>query len=275
MTNLTVAVPRSAASRLRWALADAGTITRRALLHWRQQPGPIVVGLLFPVLLVLMFAYLFGSGIEVAGGGDYVDFLLPGMFVVTMFFGIEGTVITVFDDASKGVTDRFRSMPLAPSAVVAGRSAADMLYATLGLAVIVVCGLVLGWSWREGLGQALLAGGLLLLLRFSLIWVGIYLGLLIKSPQGVAAVQILVWPFVALTNAFTSTETMPGWLGTLAEWNPLSSTVTAIRDLFGNPGTGGDSWATQNAELMALAWPLLILAVFLPLAVRRYRALGD
>jgi len=260
--------------RLRWAVADGWTMTMRDLAHWARQPTQVVVGLLFPVLLVLMFGYLFGGGMVVPGGGDYREFLIPGMFAMTMLFGIEATFVSVTTDAARGVTDRFRSMPMAPSAVVVGRSGADMLNSALGLAVMIACGLAVGWGWRAGIGDAALAVALLLLLRFSLIWLGIYLGLATGSPEAVMALQILVWPLGFLSNAFVSPATMPGWLGTLAEWNPLSATAAAARQLFGNPGWGGDSWIAQHAVLMAAAWPLLLIAVLFPLSVRRYRRLS-
>lgn len=263
--------------RMRWALSDAWTVARRDLIHWIRQPFGIVVTLLFPVMLVLMFGYLFGGAMSVPGesasGSNYREFLLPGMFAMTMAFGLEATMTSVATDAAKGVTDRFRSMPMSPSAVVLGRSIADMLNSILGLTVMVACGLLVGWRWHGSLGEALLAVGLLLLLRFSLLWVGIYLGLVAKSPEAVVAVQILVWPILFLSNTFVAPETMPGWLGAISEWNPLSATVAATRELFGNPGWGGEAWISQNSLLMAVLWPLAILAVFFPLSVRRYRRL--
>ncbi|WP_248963355.1 ABC transporter permease [Sphaerisporangium perillae] len=262
------------ASRLRWALADGWTITHRDLSHWARRPAQVIVGLLFPVMVVLMFAYLFGGGMAIPGGGDYREFLMPGMFAMTMVFGVEATFTAVSADIAKGVTDRFRSLSMAPSAVVVGRCAADLLNSVLGLAVMIACGLAVGWRWHEGPGPALAAVGLLLLLRFALLWVGVYLGLVMNNPEAVMAVQILVWPLAFLSNTFASPATMPGWLGAIAEWNPMSATVSATRELFGNPGWGGDSWAAQNAPFLALAWPLLLLVVFFPLSVRRYRTLG-
>ena len=164
-------------------------------------------------MLVLMFGYLFGGAMSCRAGTpgrrDYREFLMPGMFAMTMAFGLEATMMSVSTDAARGVTDRFRSMPMAPSAVVLGRSIADMLSSALGLSVMVACGLLVGWRWHGSIGQALLAVGLLLLLRFSLLWVGIFLGLVVKSPESVAAVQILVWPVLFLSNTFVSPETMP------------------------------------------------------------------
>ena len=260
---------------MRYAMADGWTITRRDILHWTRDPGPVIVGLLFPVLMVVMFGYLFGGAMAVPGGGDgYREFILPGMFGMTMAFGLEATMIAVSTDAQKGVTDRFRSMPIAPSAVVTGRAGADMLNSVLGLAVIMGAGLLVGWSAHTGPLEVLAAVGLLLLLRFALLWLGIFLGLVIRGPESVVMVQILVWPVTFLSNTFVAPGTMPGWLGTIAEWNPLSSTVAATRDLFGNPSWGADSWVADHALLMAIVWPVVLIAIFFPLSVRRFQRLS-
>ncbi|GIJ45559.1 transport permease protein [Virgisporangium aliadipatigenens] len=253
-----------------WAIRDGWTITRRDLLHWRKDPGPVLIGLFFPVMLVLMFGYLFGGGMAVPGDGDYREFLVPGVFGMVMVFGIEATFTAVAADASKGVTDRFRSLPMAASAVVTGRAGADLLNSFAGLGVMVACGLVVGWRWHDGVGAALAGLGLLLYLRFALLWVGIWLGLVVKGPEAILALQILVWPIGFLSSAFVGPESMPGWLGTVAAWNPLSASVSAARDLFGNPNWGG----TGHDLLLAVAWPTLITAVFLPLSVRRYRRMS-
>jgi ABC transporter DrrB family efflux protein len=259
---------------LRWTVIDTWTLTRRALLHLAAQPGTVAVGLLFPVLMVVMFGYVLGGQMEVPAGESYLEVLLPGMFVLTVAFGLESTMIAVTTDAARGVTDRFRTLPMAPAAVVAARTVADLLFSTAGLAVMLACGLVVGWRFHEGLGEALLAVGLLLLLRLALVWVGVVLGLLAGSPEAVVAVQILVWPVAFLSNAFVSPDSMPGPLGTIAAWNPLSATVEATRRLFGNPTWGDGSWATEHATLLAVLWPVVILAVCVPLAVRLWRGLS-
>jgi ABC-type multidrug transport system permease subunit len=274
--TLTPAIPRTSRARIGWAVRDAWVITGRDLAHWRQQPGAVIANtLVFPVMIVLMFGYLLGGAMTVPGGGDYRDFLMPGMFAMTMVFGIGATLSAVSADAARGVTDRFRSMPMATSAVITGRAAADMLNSAAALAALTGCGYLAGWQPHRGAARALAALGLLLLLRFAFVWVGVYLGLrFYASPGAVTAVRTLEFPIGFLSNAFVAVSTMPGWLGAIAQWNPLSSTVTAARQLFGDPVGASPTWVTSHAVIMAVAWPLLLTAVFFPLSLHRYRTLG-
>ncbi|MEG3628436.1 ABC transporter permease [Streptomyces poriticola] len=248
------------------ALTDSWTMTRRELARWARQPVTVAVNLVFPVMLLLMFGYLIGGGRGVSG--DYVDYLVPGMLALTMAFGLEGTMIAVTQDLNKGVVDRFRAMPMAGGAVLVGRSAADMLQSALALAVLIGTGHALGWRVHGGPGAFLGAVGLLLLFRFAMLWIGIHLALVAGKPELVQAVQILVWPVGFLSNAFATPESMPGWLGTVVQWNPMSHTATAVRDLFGSAGAEpGHLWP-------AVLWSLALLAVFFPLAVRRFARLS-
>ncbi|RAO00269.1 Daunorubicin/doxorubicin resistance ABC transpor ter permease protein DrrB [Micromonospora saelicesensis] len=255
-------------------LADSGTLIWRGLARWRRDPGPLIASLGFNILIVLMFAYLFGGALQVPGGGSYREFLMPGMFVMTMVFGISLTTIAIAEDLERGVTDRLRSMPVSPLAPLAARAVADMLFAVVTLGVLLLTGLAIGWRAHGGVGATLAAVGLILLLRFALIWVGIFLGLVARGQTAVVAVQTLEFPLGFLSNAFVAPSTMPAWLGAVAAWNPLSATVGATRELFGNPGWGGDSWAAQHYPLLAVLWPLVLVAVFLPLSVARYRRLA-
>jgi ABC-2 type transport system permease protein len=275
MTVLAPQLPSSASARLWWVLRDGWTLARRELLHWRRNPTYIIGALAFPVLSILLFGYVFGSAMVVPGGGEYLQFLMPGMFAMTMVFGLGNTAIGVATDASRGITDRFRSMPMSQSGVVLGRSIADMINSLGDLVGLIVAGTVVGWRMTGSVGQSLAAVGLLLLLRFSVKWVGIYLGLLVPNPETVGALYGLLFPLVMIANTFVAPELMPGWLGTIAEWNPMSATVTATRELFGSPGlAGGGAWVTQNAMLMAVVWPLVLIAVFFPLSVYQYRRLS-
>jgi ABC-type multidrug transport system permease subunit len=274
---LAPATPRTFRSRIGWVISDTWVITCRDLAHWRRQPAAVIANtLVFPVMIVLMFGYLLGGAMTVPGGGDYREFLMPGMFAMTMVFGIGATLSAVSADAARGITDRFRSMPLATAAVIAGRAAADMLNAAAALAVLTGCGFLVGWQPHRGAARAAAALGLLLLLRFAFIWIGVYLGLrCYANPEALTAVRTLEFPIGFLGNPFVAVSTMPAWLGAVALWNPLSSTVTAARQLFGDPVGVNSYWITSHAILMATTWPLFITAIFFTLSVYQYRNLSS
>lgn len=265
--------PGPSARRVTTGLRDTVTLAGRVLRHWKRRPVSIALGLLFPVLLVVMFGYLFGGAMAVPDG-RYLDYLIPGMLAMTMLFGLESMVVAVTTDAARGVTERIRVMPVSTAAVLGGRSASDLLNAGVGMVVMAVTGLIVGWTPHRGVALTVAGFGLLIWLRFAFTWVGSYLGLVLKTPESAVAVQVLVWPVGFLSSAFVSPDTMPGWLGTIAAWNPLSATATAIRELFGNPTWNADHWADEHAVLLALIWPAVLTALFLPLAARRFRALG-
>jgi ABC-2 type transport system permease protein len=271
---LTPVIPRTPWQRMRWGVQDAWVVARRDSTHMIRQPTQVVANLMFPIVSVVMFGYVFGSAMSVPGGGDYREFLMPGMFGQAMMFGIGATVTAIVTDKALGITSRFRSMPMSRSGVVVGRSIADMLSSVLDLVVLVLCGLAVGWTWHGGLGAMLAALGLLLLLRFAFIWIGIYIGLVLPNAESSGAVWGLLFPLSMIANTFVAPQMMPGWLGVIAEWNPLSATVGAARELFGNPGLGGLTWASQHAVLLAVLWPIALVAIFLPLSVRRYRRLS-
>jgi ABC transporter DrrB family efflux protein len=257
------------------ALRDGWTMTKRNLSHVVRSPEEIAIYFSLPIMFVLVFGYVFGSGMMVPDDGSYREFLLPGVFAMTMLYGMGATGTAIAYDVGRGVVDRFRSMPVAQSALVVGRSVADLVRALLEITVLVVCGLAVGWQWHRGIGNALLAVGLLLMLRIAITWMGLYLGLVVRNPDTVGVIVFpLAFPLTAVSNVFVAPELMPGWLGTIAEWNPLSATVAAVRELFGNPGLGGDSWIAQHAMLMAVVWPVVLTAIFVPLAVGRYQHLS-
>ncbi|MFI7242684.1 ABC transporter permease [Streptomyces qinglanensis] len=263
-----------AGQRLYWAVADCWTIVRRDLTHLAKQPSIVAWQLGFPLVSVLLFVYVFGSAMEVGEGVDYKSYAMPGMFAMTMAFGFMNTAVAVAVDKERGVTDRFRSMPMAPSAVVTGRGVSDLLHAALDLAVLAAIALAIGWRSDGGLLSTVWAFVLLLLLRFALIWAGVLLGLLARNQESAGNLFAVAFPFGMVSSVFTPPSAMPDWLGTLAMWNPVSATANAVRELYGNPLPGGGSWIEEHAELMAVVWPLALTAVFLPLAVRRFQHLG-
>lgn len=249
-------------------------ITGRDLGHWVRQPWTPVFNLMFSVMLLLVFGKLFGGSMSVPGGGDYINFLVPGMLALTMMFGVAATATATADDIKKGVTDRFRSMPISSGAVSLGRTGADMAASAVELVVLLGAGLLVGWRPGTTATSFALAVLLLLTLRFSLIWLGIFLALSFRGEGSTAAVQVLVWPIGFLSSAIVSTATMPNWLGAVATWNPISATAAAARELFGNPTGITSGPLADNPALWAIAWPVLISAIFIPLAARAYRNLG-
>ncbi|SCL54760.1 ABC transporter efflux protein, DrrB family [Micromonospora eburnea] len=262
-------------TRLGWAVRDGWAMTGRNMWHVVRSPEEIILYFSLPIMFVLVFGYVFGSGMAVPGEGSYREFLLPGVFVMTMLYGLGATASSVAFDASRGVVDRFRSMPMARSALLTGRAGADVIRALLEMATLVVCGLLVGWRWRHGVADALAAVALILLLRMALTWIGILLGLAAPKPDAVGVIVFpLAFPLTALSNVFVAPDLMPDWLGAISAWNPLSATVAAARELFGNPGVGGESWAAQHALLLAVGWPVLLIVVVAPLAVRRYQRLS-
>lgn len=255
-------------------LRQGWIVTLRDLKHWVREPWTPIFGIAFSLMLLLVFGYLFGGAIEVPGGGDYLDYLLPGMFTLSMMFGVETTMAAVAEDAKRGITDRFRSMPISSVAVPLGRCGADLANSAVQLLVLMVGGLLVGWQVDDGLGRALVAVALLLWLRFAMLWIGIFLGVVLRGEGAQSAVQVLVWPLGFLSNLFVAPETMPDWLGFLAQWNPVSATAAAARELFGNPTGITDGVLADHAVLVAAVWPLVLTAVFLPLSARAYRNLS-
>lgn len=270
----------SITSRVRWAVIDCWTIVWQEITHLIRQPSTFAWQLGMPVVMVLMFVYVFGSAMDVTGMGagvGYVDYAMPGMFAITMAFGFMNTAYAVTLNKEKGFMDRFRSMPMSPSAVVTGRGVADIIHATVDLVIIVAIALLIGWRSGGGLTATFAAFGLLLWLRLALIFVGIYLGLLIKNTEAAGSLFGVAFPVGFISSVFAPPEMMPGWLGAIAAWNPISSTAGAIRELFETPGVevfAGGYWIENHAITAAVVWPAVIMAVFLPLAVRQFQKLS-
>lgn len=278
MTTLDLAIDPgdSLAHRAKWAVVDCWTIVWQELIHLLRQPSTFAWQLGFPVVMVLLFVYVFGSAMDVAGqgaGAGYVDYAMPGMFAMTMAFGFMNTAYAVTLRKEKGFVDRFRSMPMAPSAVVTGRGVADIIHATVDLVILVGIALVIGWRSGGSLTATLTAFGLLLWLRFALIFVGIFLGLLVKNTEMAGNLFALAFPFGMVSSVFAPPSLMPGWLGTIAAWNPVSATAGAVRELFESPAVTSGFWIESHAVAAAVIWPAVITLIFLPLAVRRFQRL--
>jgi ABC-2 type transport system permease protein len=273
MTTLTPSMSR----RLRWTFADGLTLVGRELGRLRQEPGELIGALVFPAIMVVLFGYVFGSAIQVPGGGDYREYLMPGLFSMVTFTAVTGVMARTAGDAARGVMDRFRSMPMARLAVPCGQTGADSLVGLPLLAVMVGAGLLVGWQPHRGLIPTVAAFGLMMLLRYALSWVGVYVGLVAKNEQVVVQVVVpLFLPFTMLSNSFVPTGGMPGWLRFLADWNPVSALTAASRELFGNPGapSGDVAWPLAHPVAAVLLWSAALLVVFVPLSLRAYMRRG-
>lgn len=241
----------------------------RTFGHWRAQPVPFLINLLFPTLVLVMMGGLLGGALA-ADLNSYFTYAVPGVLAVAMLFGLESTMLAITTDATSTITDRFRSLPISGISMPAGRCLADLTASVLCLAVTSTVGLLLGWRPTTVSGYAL-AAAVLLWCRFALLWVGLWAGLRARSVDVVATVQILVWPVSMLSSVFVDPATMPHWLATVAEWNPLSATATAVRELTGSPTFQATTWAGEHALLLALVVPAIGTAVFAPLTVHAYR----
>lgn len=269
---MTTTTPRTALPTSPGLMGSTLILTGRIVRSWRHQPATVITTWVFPAFVTLLFIGLFGGALDLPDGVRYRDFLMPGMLAVTMLFGLETTTLASAADASRGINDRFRSFPISSAAIVLGRCVADLLSSVVGLAVMVAFGLAIGWRPDTTPGAALAALALLLLLRFALLWVGVYVGYGATSVESVAYVQVLVWPVAFLSSVFVDPATMPAWLAAVAELNPVSATATTVRDLLGTA-----SWPSRVVPaglnpFLAVVWPAALTAIFAPLAARRFRA---
>ncbi|MET8723008.1 MULTISPECIES: ABC transporter permease [Streptomyces] len=247
-------------------LAMAGRQLRRV----RNSPGLAVLTQLMPVNMLLFFGYVFGSAIAMPGR-EYRAFLVPGLLVATAAGGLMTGMFQAAADTHRGVTDRFRSLPVSRAAVPLGQAVADLVVTTAGTVPLLLVGLAVGWRIEGSALAAAGAVGLLLLFRFACTCAGIFLGLLSRSEEAAGQLGASSFVLPLLSDAYIPTDHLPGWLRTLAEWNPISAVTTALRDLFGNaPVPPGAAWPVAHPVAGSLAWSLLLVAVFLPAAVRRY-----
>ena len=261
-------------SSISYAFADGVNIARRNVIKIKRVPEILVSVLITPLMLVVMFAYVFGSSIEIPGG-SYREFLIGGTFAMTLTFGATFTGLGLADDMQKGIINRFRSLPMSRSAVVFGRTASDVIYNVASLVIMAGAVLIVGWRIHNGPGSALAGFGLLLLFAYAISWVMAYIGLLVPSVEVVNNASFMViFPLTFIANTFVPAENLPTPLRIFAEWNPVSAVTQAARELFGNIPAGTPepgAWPLQNPVIYTLAWVVVTIAVFAPLAVHRYR----
>ncbi len=258
-------------------LTDGLVVAKRNLIKIKRVPDILVFTTLSPIMFVLLFAYVFGGAIDQEGGGaGYREFLIAGIFAQTVVFGATFTGYGLAQDIEKGIIDRFRSLPMSPSAVLAGRTFSDVLYNVITLVIMALTGLLVGWRIRTSVVDALLGFFLLLVFAYAISWIMAWIGMLVPSPEVVNnASFVVIFPLTFIANTFVPLETLPGPLKAFAEWNPISTVTQAARELFGNIPAGAapetSSWALQNPVVYTLLWAAAVLVVFVPLANAQYR----
>ncbi len=251
-----------------WWLRDSWEMMRRNLLHIRRTPELLLDVTLSPIMFVLLFNFVFGGAIDVGaeGGEDanYINFLMAGIFVQTIAFAVIYTSVLLANDLQKGMIDRFRSLPMAQSSVLTGRTLTDLLRAALAIAIMWIVGMLVGFRPEGGVIGSIAAVGLMLLFGFALSWVGVAAGALVRTPEALQGIIFAaVFPLTFVSSAFVPTTSMPDWLAWFAERQPMTLVVNAVRDL-----TLGIN--QYDAEIPAVIWSVAILAVAFPLGIWLY-----
>ncbi len=248
----------------KWTLSDIWIMTWRNLLKYQRLPQLLVFSTIQPVMFVILFVFVFGGAIPIPGV-DYVDYLIPGILVQSVIFGSTQTGIGLAEDLSKGMIDRFHSLPMARSAVLAGRTLSDSIRNIFVVFLMVGVGYLVGFDFKDGVLNAAFALFLIVLFGFCFSWVSANIGMLVRDVE-TAQVAGFIWvfPLVFASSAFVPVETMPDWLRTFAEISPMTVVINSARGL----SLGG---ATIDDILLSFLWMIIILSVFVPLAVYRYK----
>ena len=269
----TAAVPTT--RRLRRTLVHTGVITRRNLLANVRLPDVLILSTIQPVVFMLMFLYVFGGAIQgalpPAAQGEYVYWLIPGILAQSAVFGSAPTAYSLNNDVTKGVLDRFRSLPMARSAVLAGRTLSDLVRSAFILSLQLAVGILLGFRWQNGLAGLLAAMAVALAFGYACSWLMAYIGLTIRNSEAIqAAIYLVVFPMTLTSSVFLPTQTMPGWLQAFAEHQPITIIANALRGLTLGQGALPAGHTIAGETLLAIAWTAGILALFAPLAIRSY-----
>ncbi len=252
-------------SSLAYALSDTVVLAKRNLLRIPRAPDLLISFTVQPIMFVVLFVYVFGGAIETPGFEDYTDFLMPGIIVQTMSFGGFVTALGLAEDLKKGLVDRFRSLPMSRSAVLSGRTLADVATNCVSLAVMISVGLLVGFTFSASALEIVAGIGLMLLFGYAFSWVFAFFGLTASSAEAAQAIGFMaIFPLTFASSSFVPVESMPGWLEAFAEVNPFTTMTDAMRSLWVDTPAGDDIWG-------AVLWCVGLIAVFAPLSVARYR----
>jgi len=261
-------------SSLGLAFSDGAVVAKRNLIKIKRVPEVLIWTTMSPIMFVLLFAYVFGGQIGTAAGVSYREYLIAGVFVQTVIFGSTFTGAGLAEDMTKGIIDRFRSLPMAQSAVLIGRTGSDILYNSISILVMTIAGLIVGWRIRTGPIDAIQGFLMLLLFAYAVSWIMAYVGLKVSSVEVVQNASFMfIFPVTFIANTFVEIDRLPGPLRVFAEWNPVSSVAQTVREAFGNTAAGpqSDVWSLQHPVAYSVIWIAIILAIFVPVSVRQYR----
>jgi ABC-2 type transport system permease protein len=275
MTAITTAAVADGPHEPRGLLHDTWVIARRGLVHMKRQPEALSDATIQPIMFVLLFAYVFGGAIDVPGGGNYREFLMGGIMAQTIVFTAFGVAMSIANDRKNQAVDRFRSLPIAKGAVLGGHAVANLIKSLLPIAIMSLCGLLIGWRIRSSVVDAVAGYFLMVAFAFAMIWVGVLLGSLVGTPEGVQGIAfVALFPITFIASTFVPVASMPGPLKAVAEWNPVTTLSDALRELFGNPNTPtqpGDAWSIAHPVAYTWLWIIGVVVVCAPVAVRVYQ----
>jgi ABC transporter DrrB family efflux protein len=273
MSTQSIVVPRG---RMSQAVSDGLVVAWRNLKRIPRIPELAIFAILQSIMFVLLFAFVFGGAIPLPDGGSYREFLMPGIFAQTIAFAAATTAIGMTDDIGKGIIDRFRSLPMARSAVLTGRVGADIIYNAGILIVLMLSGLAVGWRVHSNALDFFAGVGLLLLFALAMTTIGVWLGMQVPTVEVANQVAFTaIFPITFLSNVFVPPDSLPGWLQPVAAWNPVSTLTASIRDLWGNPNPlVGSGLPSEQPILVTIVWVVIIVAIFTPLSVKKYQSIS-
>jgi len=270
----TTATARARSARRGSAFNDIWVIARRGLIHMKRQPEALSDATIQPIMFVLLFAYVFGGAIDPPGSVSYREFLMGGIFAQTLVFTAFGVAVGIANDRKNNAIDRFRSLPIARSAVLGGHAVANLVKAILPIVLMSICGLVVGWRIHSSLADAIAGYVLMLAFAFSMIWLGVLLGSIVATPEGVTGIAFAVlFPLTFLASTFVPVSSMPSGLQPVAAWNPVTTLADSLRLHFGNvdPSIGISGPGPFSPITYTWIWIVGIIAVCAPLAIRAYQ----
>ncbi|WP_081737791.1 ABC transporter permease [Arthrobacter sp. H41] len=258
-------------------VSDGWTVTKRNLTKLKRSPDMLIFAVLQPIMFVLLFSQIYGGSIEVEGT-DYTQYLMAGIFAQTVIFGSTFSGAAMAQDLKDGIIDRFRTLPMSSSSVLIGRTNSDLVLNAISVLIMMATGFLVGWRVNASVGSFLGGVALLLLFSYAFSWVMALLGMSVKSPETINNASFMIlFPLTFISNAFVQSQTLPGPLETIANWNPVSAFVQAARELFGNVGSAPvpDVWPMQNALLTVLLGAALMLIIFVPLCIRKFASISS